>query len=91
MNSVMRSAPVLAGMVGLLVWPAGALAVRSGGHNAPTRKLEAAFKVAGGKRAASEDGCYPAPRPMAAAAARVENEVVAARGGRVMSAIAHLH
>jgi hypothetical protein len=66
----MRSIPVLAVLVGLLVWPAGAPAVRSGGHNAPTRKLEAAFKVAGGKRAASEDGCYPAPRPMAAAVRR---------------------
>lgn len=49
----------------LLTCTPGALAVRSGGHNPPTRKLEAAFKVAGGVRAASEDGCYPGPRRMA--------------------------
>jgi hypothetical protein len=40
--------------------------VRSGGHNAPTRKLEVAFKVAGGVRAGRKDGCYAPPRRMAA-------------------------
>ena len=49
-------------VVGLLAAPASALAVRSGGHNPPTRKLEVGFKVMGGVRAGSEDGCYPAPR-----------------------------
>jgi hypothetical protein len=57
-------------LVALLALPAAASAVRSGGHNPPTRKLEAAFKVAGGKRAGSEDGCYLPPREMAAAVRR---------------------
>jgi hypothetical protein len=50
----------------LLALPAGADAVRSGGHNPPTRKLEVAFKVAGGVRAGRKDGCYAAPRRMVA-------------------------
>jgi hypothetical protein len=50
----------------LLALPVGADAVRSGGHNPPTRKLEVAFKVAGGVRAGRKDGCYAAPRRMAA-------------------------
>jgi hypothetical protein len=61
---------LIAALIGLLVWSAGASAVRSGGHSPPTRKLEAAFKVAGGKRAGSEDGCYPGPRLMAKAIRR---------------------
>jgi hypothetical protein len=44
----------------------GADAVRSGGHNTPTRKLEIAFKVAGGQRAGAKNGCYAPPRRMAA-------------------------
>ena len=47
-------------------YPEAADAVRSGGHNPPTRKLEIAFKVAGGVRAGSKDGCYAPPRRMAA-------------------------
>jgi hypothetical protein len=31
------------------------------GHNPPTRKLEAAFKIAGFERAADPNGCFPAP------------------------------
>jgi hypothetical protein len=50
----------------LLIGAASAEAVRSGGHNTPTRKLEIAFKVAGGQRAGSKDGCYAPPRRMAA-------------------------
>jgi hypothetical protein len=50
----------------LLITAASAEAVRSGGHNTPTRKLEIAFKVAGGQRAGSKDGCYAPPRRMAA-------------------------
>jgi hypothetical protein len=50
----------------LLAIPASADAVRSGGHNPPTRKLEVAFKVAGGVRAGRKDGCYAAPRRMMA-------------------------
>lgn len=59
-------AALIAFLVALLVNPASAVAVRSGGHNPPTRKLEAAFKVAGGVRAGSRNGCYPAPRRLAA-------------------------
>src|SRR4051794_26035053 len=46
-------------------YPPTADAVRSGGHNPPTRKLEVAFKVAGGVRAGRKDGCYAQPRRMA--------------------------
>jgi hypothetical protein len=62
----MRVVCLLAAVAVLLVYPAGADAVRSGGHNPPTRKLEIAFKVAGGVRAGRKDGCYAAPRRMAA-------------------------
>jgi hypothetical protein len=64
------TAAVIGALVALLVCSSSAFAVRSGGHNPPTRKLEAAFKVAGGKRAGSEDGCYPAPHRLAAAIRR---------------------
>ena len=56
---LLTTAVVLIGCVG------SAEAVRSGGHNPPTRKLEIAFKVAGGARDGSKDGCYPRPRWMA--------------------------
>jgi hypothetical protein len=46
--------------------PAAADAVRSGGHNPPTRKLEVAFKIAEGVRAGRKDGCYASDRRMAA-------------------------
>jgi hypothetical protein len=61
-----RGLLLIAVLVAVLFSSASALAVRSGGHNPPTRKLEVAFKVVGGLRAASKDGCYPAPRRMAA-------------------------
>jgi hypothetical protein len=35
------------------------------GHNPPTRKLEAAFKIALHQRSVSEDGCYNSPRELA--------------------------
>jgi hypothetical protein len=52
-------------LVGVLVFPADALSVRAGGYNAPSRKLEDAFKVIGGIRAAAEDGCYLPARALA--------------------------
>jgi hypothetical protein len=55
----MRRTFLIAGLVGLLILPEGAQAVRAGGHNAPTRKLEVAFKVVSSFRVASDDGCYP--------------------------------
>jgi hypothetical protein len=36
-----------------------------GGHDAPTRTLEAAFKVALFERSGAADGCYPAPARLA--------------------------
>jgi hypothetical protein len=65
-NNLRAAGLLTAVLVGLAACADGAVAVRSGGHNPPTRKLEAAFKVAGGLRAASEDGCYPPPRRLAA-------------------------
>jgi hypothetical protein len=56
---------VIAILVGLLVLPTTATAVRAGGHNKPTRQLETAFKVAGRDRAADPKGCYPSPRRLA--------------------------
>ena len=58
----MRRISCIAILGALLLFAAEAGAVRSGGHNPPTRKLEAAFKVLGGYRAQSEDGCYPSAR-----------------------------
>ena len=52
-------------LVVLLVSPAEALGVRSGGHHPPSRKLEDGFKVIGGLRAASKDGCYARPDKLA--------------------------
>jgi hypothetical protein len=60
-----RGLPLIAVLVALFFCSASAFAVRSGGHNPPTRQLELAFKVVGGLRAASNDGCYPAPSRMA--------------------------
>ena len=62
----MKTACLIIAVAVLLGYPAGADAVRSGGHNPPTRKLEVAFKVAGGVRAGRKDGCYAAPPRMAA-------------------------
>jgi hypothetical protein len=58
----MKSTLLIGVLIGLLAFPPSASAVRAGGHNPPTRKLELAFKVMGGVRAGSTDGCYPDPR-----------------------------
>lgn len=71
--------PLILTIAGLLVFPAGATAIRAG-HNVPTKKLEAAFKVALLERVESQDGCYPPPVPLAAEirrAARLEVDVAA--------------
>jgi hypothetical protein len=55
-------------VIGLL---AGALLVapsasgQEPGYNKSTKKLEAAFKVAGSARVSSDDGCYPAAADLA--------------------------
>ena len=59
-----RYAPIAA-LVVLLVVPAGASAQRQGGYDQNTRKLEAAFKVAGFHRAGDPQGCYPSEKELA--------------------------
>jgi hypothetical protein len=44
----MRWQGLIVAVTGMLVCSDSALAVRSGGHNPPTKKLEVAFKVVGG-------------------------------------------
>ncbi len=54
-----------AALLALLVCVPSAFAVEAG-YNEPTRKIEAAFKVAQYHRAGDPDGCYPAPSRMVA-------------------------
>ncbi|MGH2922976.1 MAG: hypothetical protein ACRDKH_02965 [Solirubrobacterales bacterium] len=69
-----RSLALTAALAASLAAVSTALAQQAG-HNGPTRALEAAFKTAQFERAHSDDGCYPAPRPLA-------NEIRAASGRR---------
>ncbi len=59
-----RALAITAVLTASLAAGSTALAQRAG-HNAPTRALEAAFKIAQFERAHSSDGCYPAPKPLA--------------------------
>jgi hypothetical protein len=53
-------------LIALLAAPASAPAIGGGaGHNKPTKKLEAAFKIALYLRSVSADGCYPPPARLA--------------------------
>jgi hypothetical protein len=79
-RSAKWTAALIAGLVALLVCSESAFAVRSGGHNPPTRKLEAAFKVAGGLRVA-RNGCYPPPRQLAAGITRYAHPEADVAGG----------
>ncbi|HEX6587179.1 MAG TPA: hypothetical protein VF052_10535 [Solirubrobacterales bacterium] len=60
--TIRRTLPALVLLIALLA-TSQASAQRPGGagHNPPTRKLEAAFKIALYWRSVSEDGCYPSP------------------------------
>jgi hypothetical protein len=60
-----RGIPLIAALIALLVVPAGASAQRQGGYDKNTRKLEAAFKVAGFHRAGDPQGCYPSEKELA--------------------------
>ena len=62
-----RTLPLLAILlIVLLAAPAGAPAIVGGaGHNKPTKKLEAAYKIALYLRSVSTDGCYPPPKKLA--------------------------
>jgi hypothetical protein len=79
-TSARRTTALIAALVALLVCSESAFAVRSGGHNPPTRKLEAAFKVAGGLRVA-RNGCYPPPRQLAAGITRWAHPEADVAGG----------
>jgi hypothetical protein len=60
-----RALPLSAAVCALLVLAPSAHAVRAGGHNKPTKKLEVAFKVVSSHRIASDDGCYPRAKRVA--------------------------
>lgn len=60
-----RILPALAALIALLATSQATARPGGAGHNPPTRKLEAAFKVALYERSVSEDGCYPAPARVA--------------------------
>jgi hypothetical protein len=64
-----RTLPLLAILlIALLAAPASSPAVVGGaGHNKPTKKLEAAYKIALYLRSVSADGCYPPPKQLAKA------------------------
>jgi hypothetical protein len=64
----MRRTPTLVAilLVALLAAPSNAPAIVGGaGHNKPTKKLEAAYKIALYLRSVSADGCYPPPKKLA--------------------------
>jgi hypothetical protein len=60
-----RTLPLITVLIVFLACSDGALGAGFGGHNPPTRKLEAAFSTALSARVASKDGCYPAPPRLA--------------------------
>lgn len=64
----MRRLPLLtAAVLALLVaLPAAPSAKNVPGHNVPTKRLEAGFKVAQFERAGDPNGCYPSPPALAA-------------------------
>jgi hypothetical protein len=64
-----RTLPLVAiALAALFAAPASAPAIVGGaGHNKPTKKLEAAYKIALYLRSVSPDGCYPPPRRLAKA------------------------
>ena len=59
-----RALLLIAVLAGLLVGAPSASG-QEAGYNKATKKLEAAFKVAGSARVSSDDGCYPAPADLA--------------------------
>jgi hypothetical protein len=55
-------------LIALVAAPASAPAIVGGaGHNKPTKKLEAAYKIALYLRSVSANGCYPPPKELAKA------------------------
>jgi hypothetical protein len=66
---VRRTLPLLAiPLIVMLAAPASSPAIVGGaGHNKPTKRLEAAYKIALYLRSVSPDGCYPPPKQLAKA------------------------
>jgi hypothetical protein len=60
-----RALPPIAVLAALLVLASSAFAQRQGGYDKNTRKLEAAFKIAGFHRAGDPQGCYPSANELA--------------------------
>jgi hypothetical protein len=76
-----RTMPIVLVLAGLLVGTSSADAARQGGHNAPTRKLELAFKVLNTIRVGSENGCYPPASRSAGVIRRKAHEASAVTRG----------
>jgi hypothetical protein len=76
-----RALPVIATLAGLLALAPSALAIRAGGHNKPTKRLEVAFKVISSHRVASDDGCYPSAKKAAKIARKQANVNAVVTGG----------
>ena len=76
-----RAIPLTAALVALLVLPAAATAVRQGGYDKNTRKLEAAFKVAGFHRAGDPQGCYPTDKELASLVSKELGAKILVTGG----------
>jgi hypothetical protein len=63
-------------LAALLAAPASAPAIVGGaGHNKPTKKLEAAYKIALYLRSISADGCYPPPKKLAKAIHKMNHKI----------------
>jgi hypothetical protein len=74
---VKRTLPLLAiALIVVLALPASSAAIVGGaGHNKPTKKLEAAYKIALYLRSVSADGCYPPPKRLAKAIHRLNKHI----------------
>ena len=72
-----RKLPVVAIVLSaLLAAPANSPAIVGGaGHNKPTKKLEAAYKIALYLRSVSADGCYPPPKRLAKAIHKMNKHI----------------
>lgn len=80
-----RTLPLIA-LAAAVALPASASGATAG-HNKPTKRLEAAFKIAQFERAHSADGCYPAPKEMASELRKAgQRAAVASRAGSVKRA-----
>ena len=60
-----RLLPLIAALATLAWTSATAVGQVQGGHDAPTRTLEGAFKIALLERSGADNGCYPAPARLA--------------------------